>query len=518
MFRLSQKPIRAQLTLLLAVAALFLVSVAGVGAWALVSSASVARTSHDVHVPRQRAGNDLLQAVGARAIAARNLVLAADPAVREQELAKIKHAHEATQAVLKELQSMTVNAGAEDRRLVDAVVAAEAAYGPVALKITDVAARGESLQAATMIIEQCRPLLLQLEKAVAGLMVYEAAATEKDYDGMMASTNSAIGWVAALGAGALVLLVWLGFSITRGLVGSSQAALQAVEKMAAGDMSMRLEAIGNSEPQRVLRSLDGMAARLREVLGTVRSASDQIATASEEVAKGSLDLSARTEQAASNLEETAASMEQMTATVQQSSNSARQANQLAGESADVARRGGDVVGQVVQTMGDISKSSGRIGEIIGVIDGIAFQTNILALNAAVEAARAGEQGRGFAVVAGEVRNLAQRSAQAAKEIKQLIEDSNQQVSGGTRLVQEAGGTIAEVVDNARRVSSIVSEIMASSSEQADGVTQINVAVTQLDHMTQQNAALVEQTSAAAESLKEQARQLSAAVAVFRLTA
>ncbi|MDO9435014.1 methyl-accepting chemotaxis protein [Hydrogenophaga sp.] len=518
MLRLSQKPIRAQLTFLLVVAALFLASVAGVGGWALVSSASLAHTSHDVHVPRQRAGNELLQAVGARAIAARNLVLATDPAVREQELGKIKLAHEATQAVVKELQALTASAGAEDRRLVDAVVAAEAEYGPVALKITGVAAGGASQQAATMIIEQCRPLLIQLEKAVAALLTHEAAATQKDFDGMVAATNSAMVWVAALGTGALVLLVWLGFVITRGLVGSSQAALQAVEQMAAGDMSMRLEAVGNSEPQRVLRSLDGMAARLREVLGTVRSASDQIATASEEVAKGSLDLSARTEQAASNLEETAASMEQMTATVQQSSNSARQANQLAGASADVARRGGDVVGQVVQTMGDISKSSGRIGEIIGVIDGIAFQTNILALNAAVEAARAGEQGRGFAVVAGEVRNLAQRSAQAAKEIKQLIEDSNQQVSGGTRLVQEAGGTIAEVVDNARRVSSIVSEIMASSSEQADGVTQINVAVTQLDHMTQQNAALVEQTSAAAESLKEQARQLSAAVSVFRLAA
>ncbi|WP_137920221.1 methyl-accepting chemotaxis protein [Hydrogenophaga sp. 2FB] len=518
MLELSQKPIRTQLTLLLAVAALFLVSVAGVGAWALVRSASIATTSNDVNVPQQRAGNDLMKAVSARAIAARNLVLAADPVVRDVELAKIKQAHEATQAAVKELETLTANAPAEGRRLVAAVVAAETEYGPVALKITGVAAEGASQQAATMIIEQCRPLLAKLEKAVDALLTYESAVAQEDHEGLLAGTRSAIGWVAALGAGALVLLVWLGFAITRGLVGSSQAALQAVEKMAAGDMSLHLDAKGNSEPQRVLRSLDSMAARLREVLGTVRSASDQIATASEEVAKGSLDLSSRTEQAASNLEETAASMEQMTATVQQSSNSARQANQLAGESADVARRGGDVVGQVVQTMGDISKSSGRIGEIIGVIDGIAFQTNILALNAAVEAARAGEQGRGFAVVAGEVRNLAQRSAQAAKEIKQLIEDSNQQVAGGTRLVQEAGGTIAEVVDNAKRVSSIVSEIMASSTEQADGVTQINVAVTQLDHMTQQNAALVEQTSAAAESLKEQARQLSAAVSVFRLAA
>jgi methyl-accepting chemotaxis protein len=399
---------------------------------------------------------------------------------------------------------------------VEAVVTAEAEYGPVTMKITDVAASGDLAQAARMIIDQCRPMLGRLDDAADALLAHYQAGGEKNHDNLISTTRGATGWVATLGVLAVVMMVALGWHISRCLVSSSQQALHAVERMAAGDMSLRVQAEGNSEPQRVLRALDGMADRMREVLGAVREATDQIAIASDEVAKGAQDLSARTEQAASNLEETAASMEEMTATVQQSSGSARQANQLAGESADVARQGGEMVGQVVQTMGDISKSSGRIGEIIGVIDGIAFQTNILALNAAVEAARAGEQGRGFAVVAGEVRNLAQRSAQAAKEIKQLIEDSNAQVAGGTRLVQEAGGTITEVVENARRVSSIVSEIMASSNEQADGVAQINVAVTQLDHMTQQNAALVEQTSAAAESLKEQARHLAAAVAVFRL--
>jgi methyl-accepting chemotaxis protein len=516
MFQLSQRPIRAQLSVLLAVAALFLVGLAGIGTWGLMHSADIARQSNDVNVPRQRVANELIQAVNARAVAARNLTLAANAEVRGVELERVKKAHAATQAALAELQEVTANAAPEEKRLVDAVVAAEADYGPVALHITGIAASGDLTQAAALIIEKCRPLLERLDGAVATLLKFEADKAQKDHHALLAGTHNTMGWVAALGLGALLSLVGLGYVITRGLVASSQAALSAVERMAAGDMSLRLQAVGESEPQRVLRSLDAMAARLREVLGTVRQASDQIATASNEVAKGSQDLSARTEQAASNLQQTAASMEEMTATVQQSSNSARQANQLAGESAEVARRGGDVVGQVVQTMGDISKSSGRIGEIIGVIDGIAFQTNILALNAAVEAARAGEQGRGFAVVAGEVRNLAQRSAQAAKEIKQLIEDSNNQVTGGTRLVQEAGGTIAEVVDNARRVSSIVAEIMSASTEQADGVGQINVAVTQLDHMTQQNAALVEQTSAAAESLKEQARQLTAAVAVFRL--
>jgi methyl-accepting chemotaxis protein len=516
MVQLSHSPIRTQLTVLLAVAALFLVSVAGVGAWGLQRSADFARHSHDENMPRQRASNELISAVSARAVAARNLTLATDPTVREHELEKVKRAHDATQAAVKQLQALTEHAGADERRLVDAVVAAEAEYGPVALKITGVASSGDLPKAAAMIIEQCRPLLAQLEKAVGELLKVEATVAETDHNGLLTATHNAIIWVALLGLVALLLLVALGWFVTRGLVASSQHALQAVEKMAAGDMSLRLKVEGHSEPQRVLRALDGMAERLREVLGAVREATDQITTASDEVAKGSQDLSARTEQAASSLEETAASMEEMTVTVQQSSGSARQANQLAGQSAEVAHRGGEMVGQVVQTMGDIQRGSSRIGEIIGVIDGIAFQTNILALNAAVEAARAGEQGRGFAVVAGEVRNLAQRSAQAAKEIKQLIEASNAQVAGGTRLVQEAGGTITEVVENARRVSSIVSEIMASSAEQADGVTQINVAVTQLDHMTQQNAALVEQTSAAAESLKEQARHLAAAVAVFRL--
>jgi len=517
MLHLSRTPIRTQLSVLLTVAALFLVSVAAVGAWGLQRSAAIAQAGNDVNTPRQRVGNELIKAVGARAVAARNLTLATTPADRDAELARIRQAHAATQAAVKELQGLLGDhADPKERALVAAVVAAEAEYGPVALTITGVAASGDSQKAAAMIMELCRPLLLKLEQAVDQLLQHEAAAAQRDHESLVAGTKSAMGWVAALGTGALLLLIWMGLLITRGLVGSSQAALQAVEQMAAGNMALHLQAEGNSEPQRVLRSLDGMAQRLREVLGSVRTASDQIAIASTEVAKGAQDLSMRTEQAASSLEETAASMEEMTTSVQQSSGSARQANQLAGESAEVARHGGEVVGQVVQTMADIQRGSSRIGEIIGVIDGIAFQTNILALNAAVEAARAGEQGRGFAVVAGEVRNLAQRSAQAAKEIKQLIQDSNAQVDGGTRLVQEAGGTINEVVANAQRVSSIVGEIMATSAEQADGVAQINVAVSQLDHMTQQNAALVEQTSAAATSLQEQARVLAQAVSVFRI--
>jgi methyl-accepting chemotaxis protein len=250
----------------------------------------------------------------------------------------------------------------------------------------------------------------------------------------------------------------------------------------------------------------------------VRSATDSINTASAEIASGNQDLSARTEQAASNLEETAASMEQLTSTVRQSADSARQANQLASSASEIAVRGGNVVGQVVTTMNEINASSKKISDIIGVIDGIAFQTNILALNAAVEAARAGEQGRGFAVVAAEVRSLAQRSAQAAKEIKGLIGSSVDRVEAGSRLAAEAGQTMSEIVGSVQRVSDIIGEITAASGEQSDGIGQVNVAVSQLDQMTQQNAALVEESAAAAESLKDQATRLAQVVQVFRIGA
>ncbi len=263
------------------------------------------------------------------------------------------------------------------------------------------------------------------------------------------------------------------------------------------------------------RALQGALQRMQAVVASVQSTASHIDVASREIAHGNSDLSARTEQAASSLQQTAASMEELNSTMRQSADAARQASQMAVANAEVAARGGQVVGQVVATMDQINHSSKKINDIIGVIDGIAFQTNILALNAAVEAARAGEQGRGFAVVAAEVRNLAQRSAEAAKEIKGLIGTSVDKVEAGTRLVAEAGSTIGEVVANAQRVADIIGEITAASGEQSSGIGQVNTAVNQLDQMTQQNAALVEQSTAAAESLKSQAEQLSQAVRVFK---
>jgi methyl-accepting chemotaxis protein len=295
----------------------------------------------------------------------------------------------------------------------------------------------------------------------------------------------------------------------------ARALAQAI---AGGDLTQHIDVQGRDEAAELLQALQAMQQSLARLVGQVRESSESIQTASAEVASGNQDLSQRTEQAAGSLQQTASAMEQLTGTVRQSADAAAQANQLAASASQVASRGGAVVGQVVSTMDDINTSSKKIADIIGVIDGIAFQTNILALNAAVEAARAGEQGRGFAVVAGEVRSLAQRSAEAAREIKTLIGSSVDKVETGARLVQDAGSTMSEIVASVQRVSDIIGEITAATAEQSGGIGQINGSVNQLDQMTQQNAALVEQSAAAAESMKQQAHMLAEVVSAFRVEA
>jgi len=318
---------------------------------------------------------------------------------------------------------------------------------------------------------------------------------------------------------ALLLLLLAGTGVLiRQIRQPLRDAITVAETIASGDLSVVVQTNRGDEFGEMMKAIAHMKDQLVHLVSDVRRGTDSIATVSEEIASGNQDLSERTEQTASNLEETASSMEELTSTVKQSADSARQANQLAASAAQVAQRGGQVVSQVVSTMDDINASSRKISDIISVIDGIAFQTNILALNAAVEAARAGEQGRGFAVVASEVRSLAGRSADAAKEIKLLINTSVEKVEGGSALVAQAGETMTEIVNSVQRVTDIMGEITAATSEQADGIAQVNSAVNQLDQMTQQNAALVEQSAAAASSMKDQARHLAEVVAAFKLDA
>ena len=328
---------------------------------------------------------------------------------------------------------------------------------------------------------------------------------------------SAITLMLSLSGVAIVLCIIAAWWVTRSITRPLNEAVDVASAVAQGDLTVQIGETSKDETGMLLASLKSMNDNLHRIVSEVRSGSDTINTASSEIASGNLDLSSRTEEQAGALEETASAMEELTSTVKQNADNARQANSLAATASEVAVQGGSVVGQVVQTMGEINEASRKIVDIITVIDGIAFQTNILALNAAVEAARAGEQGRGFAVVASEVRTLAQRSAAAAKEIKSLIDTSVERVENGSRLVEQAGATTSEVVASVKRVTDVVAEITAASGEQSDGIEQINQAIVQMDEVTQQNAALVEEAAAAAQSLQEQSSRLQRTVGIFKLS-
>ena len=358
-------------------------------------------------------------------------------------------------------------------------------------------------------LEKARTTFAALVKETEAHIAAERAETKR-----LGNIQSTVRMVAAL----LVLGVGFGlmWTVSRSIARPLDQATACAQRIARGDLSENIHDTGRDEVSAFVRALADMQGSLREIVGQVRGSADSISTASSEVASGNLDLSQRTEHTASNLQETAASLQQLTTNVRHSADSAAQATQLASSASQVAERGGQVVAQVVRTMDEINASSRKIADITGVIDGIAFQTNILALNAAVEAARAGEQGRGFAVVATEVRALAQRSAQAAREIKGLIGDSVGKVRDGSELVDSAGRTMGEIVAQVRNVNEMLSQISRATAEQTDGIGQVNDAVSQLDQVTQQNAALVEESAAAAESLKSQAARLVSAVAVFRL--
>jgi methyl-accepting chemotaxis protein len=404
----------------------------------------------------------------------------------------------------------------EDKAVMKDVGAKGAALVAVSKKASELATAGDRATVATLVKGEYAQAAAAYLAAIDTFVELQHTKGER----ALAEAAQARQNVMLAGAAGAVMVIALGMLVASLLVRTIRQPLtQSIEvarAIAEGDLTHRISATRGDEFGELMRALQHMNESLGKVVGDVRASTDSISTASAEIATGNTDLSSRTEQTASNLQQAASSMEQLTGTVRQSADSARQANQLASSAAEVAARGGNVVSQVVSTMNEINASSKKISDIIGVIDGIAFQTNILALNAAVEAARAGEQGRGFAVVASEVRSLAQRSAQAAKEIKGLIGASVDKVESGSRLVADAGATMSEIVGSVQRVSDIINEITAASTEQSEGISQINSSVTQLDQMTQQNAALVEESAAAAESLKDQAVRLSQAVSVFRL--
>ncbi len=471
---------------------------------------------------RTSAATSLRGAASARAIAARNLVLVTTPAERDVEKAAVVAAHENVQKFAAELKRRLAkdgNVSSDERKAYGEIEQIESKYGPVALNIVDHALKGERDTATAKMNADCRPLLAALLKATNAYVAATDATAKQQVEAADADYASSRNMMIAASIVAVLAAIALAVLVARSLqvaLGAEPARLSSVaHAFAEGDLSP-IDGAASAPKGSVMASLGESQQALAKLVGQVRTSSDSIATGSAEIAIGNADLSQRTEEQASNLQMTAASMEEMSATVKNNADTARQATQLANSASEAAVKGGEVVGQVVATMEDISASSKKINDIIGTIDGIAFQTNILALNAAVEAARAGEQGRGFAVVAGEVRSLAQRSAEAAKEIKGLIGASVEKVEAGTQLVADAGSTMEDIVSQVKRVADLIAEISSSGVEQTAGIGQVSDAVNQLDQVTQQNAALVEESAAAADSLKQQATRLAELVSTFRL--
>ncbi|NHZ32296.1 methyl-accepting chemotaxis protein [Massilia rubra] len=485
----------------------------------LNSLASVqARLQHTVQgsMLRMASLHQMADAVHIVARVSRTVALLDDDASMARESTKIMEARTRYDA------AFTAFVGkvdiAEDKAFAAQLSELQRSVRPLNTAFLTLARAHKRSEATTLLINRAAPATQQWQDVLS--VEIEAQHKQIDDDQAAATTSYERAHTLMLGLSALALAIGavLAWRVTRSITVPINAAVLVAQTVAAGDLTSTILGHEGDETGRLMLALKDMNDSLANIVGQVRGGTDSIATASAEIASGNLDLSSRTEQQASSLEETASSMEEMTSTTRQNAENARQANVLAASASAVAHKGGAVVARVVDTMQDINDASRKIVDIIAVIDGIAFQTNILALNAAVEAARAGEQGRGFAVVASEVRNLAQRSAAAAKEIKMLIGTSVEKVDFGAKLVGEAGATMSEIVASVQRVTDIMAEISAASVEQEAGIEQINQAIGEMDTVTQQNAALVEEAAAAAEALQEQTAGLAAVVGVFTLTA
>ncbi len=505
---------RLTISFLLVVA--LMIAVSGIGVFKMKAmNAEANLLAHD-RGPKIVTVHDYIVRLNREARYFRNIILFKDPARIKQELDKLevakKEAGEKFDILDKGIKST------KGRELLGVISNHRQKFGSLIGRFDSLVEQGKKDEAFELLVGDLRPVQLAYMNALNDLIDYQVSLMKQSGEAAESAYESARLIMLGLTGGAFFLAIIIAIWITRSITGPLNEAVKVAQTVAGGDLTGKVEVQSTDETGQLMQALKDMNESLVRTVGNVRASSDIIATASQQIAAGNMDLSSRTEQQASSLEETASSMEELTSTVRQNADNARQANLLAVTASDVAVKGGVVVGEVVETMSAINDSSKKMSDIINVIDGIAFQTNILALNAAVEAARAGEQGRGFAVVATEVRSLAQRSANAAREIKELIDDSVEKVGQGTQLVESAGSTMEEVVASIKRVHDIMGEITAASQEQSEGIEQVNQAIIQMDQVTQQNAALVEEAAAASESLQGESVNLTEVVSVFRLDA
>jgi len=517
---LNNMKVGTRLALGFALVLVLLVAVAVVGILRMAQIQD--RLDHVVSVSNVSTGLvvEMRNNVSDRLASLRVLTLMTDPADMEPEIVKFKEQtakYDAAQAKLAALFATYAND--QEKTLLNQIKEHEATAMPAIGRATDLYLAANAMGATRVMIREVRPVQRKWTDALNALSALEDKQNAQSKADAETAFANARNFMLVLLVLAVVIGIVAAVVITRSLLkqlgGEPAYTAKIAGSIAHGDLSIVIDTKA-SDRGSLLVEMKEMRNSLVGIVEQVRRGTETIGTASREIAAGNIDLSSRTELQASSLEKTASAMEQLTSTVKQNADNAREANALAATASDVARKGGDVVSQVVGTMGEINSSASKIADIIGVIDGIAFQTNILALNAAVEAARAGEQGRGFAVVASEVRNLAQRSAAAAKEIKTLIGDSVEKVERGSKLVGQAGVTMDEVVSSVKRVTDIMSEIANASAEQSAGIAQVNTSIIEMDSMTQQNAALVEQAAAAAQSLQDQAGELARVVSIFKL--